>query len=162
MSYLHGSVYIFAHIHREDGPSYKCGSHNKKKVLFSLRLIVSINVSELASDTIAIPSKVHFPTTVFTFFLFSFSSSLVLAHWNYNHLIVDGAIAGSGSSWEYIRRTNNTNAPLQAVNSTDMRCNSGGSSGVALNTSTLTVAAGSEIGFGIDETFGHPGPQVSY
>lgn len=100
-------------------------------------------------------------TTLNTILSFLYVSP-VLAHWNYNHIIVDGALAGSGAEWEYIRQPNNTNAPLQAVNSTDMRCNSGASSGVALNTSTITVSAGSEIGFGINETFGHPGPQLAY
>jgi len=43
-----------------------------------------------------------------------------------------------------------------------MRCNSGASSGLSLNTSTLTVNAGSKLGFGIADTFGHPGPQQVY
>lgn len=84
----------------------------------------------------------------------------VLAHWTYNRLVVNGEIAGE--PWEYIRRPDIGYAPLQAVNSTDMRCNSGASSGAALGTSTLTVAAGSEVGFGLNETFGHPGPQLAY
>lgn len=87
-------------------------------------------------------------------------ASPIVAHWNYNQLVVNGEIAGS--AWEYIRRPDDGNAPLQLVNSTDMRCNSGASSGESLGTSTLEVAAGSEVGFGIDETFGHPGPQLAY
>lgn len=101
----------------------------------------------------------RFPTAA-SLALLLCAAPAALAHWNYNQLIVDGAIVGA--PWEYIRRTNNTNAPLTAVNSTDLRCNSGGASGVALNTSTYTVAAGSEVGFGIVETFGHPGPQLVY
>ena len=57
-----------------------------------------------------------------------------IAHWNYNQLVANGEIARS--AWEYIRRPHNGNTPLQAVNSTDMRCNSGASSGRELGTST--------------------------
>ncbi|RYP54536.1 hypothetical protein DL768_000738 [Monosporascus sp. mg162] len=48
------------------------------------------------------------------------------------------------------------------MGNTDMRCNSGASSGITLSTPTLTGAAGFDVGFGIDETFGHPGPQQVY
>ena len=48
--------------------------------------------------------------------------------------MVDGEIAGS--AWEYIRRPDNGNTPFQAVNRTDMRCNSGASLGRELGTST--------------------------
>lgn len=90
----------------------------------------------------------------------AFAASLptVLGHWNYDRLIVNGEIIGS--PYQYIRRTNNSNSPLQNVNSTDMRCNSGASSG--LSTETYTVHAGDELGFGIAATFGHPGPQQVY
>ncbi|ORY56615.1 glycosyl hydrolase family 61-domain-containing protein [Pseudomassariella vexata] len=84
----------------------------------------------------------------------------VLAHWNYDTLIVNDTPIGS--PYQYIRRTNNSNSPLVLVNSTDMRCNSGASSGITTNTSTYHVAAGSEVGFGIASTFGHPGPQQVY
>ena len=57
-----------------------------------------------------------------------------VAHWTYNRLVVNGEIAGE--PWEYIRRPDIGYAPLQAVNSTDMRCNSGASSGRELGTST--------------------------
>jgi hypothetical protein len=85
-------------------------------------------------------------------------TSTALAHWNYDRLIVNGEVIGE--PYQYIRKSNNSNAPLQNVNSTDMRCNSGGESG--LNTQTYTVRAGDELGFGIAETFGHPGPQQVY
>jgi hypothetical protein len=88
------------------------------------------------------------------------STSVSLAHWNYDRIIVNGQIVGE--PYQYVRRTNNSNAPLQNVNSTDMRCNSGAGSGVALNTSTYTVTAGDKLGFAIHDTFGHPGPQQVY
>jgi hypothetical protein len=43
-----------------------------------------------------------------------------------------------------------------------MRCNIGGSSGIQNHTETATVHAGDELGFGIGETFGHPGIQQVY
>lgn len=43
-----------------------------------------------------------------------------------------------------------------------MRCNSGASDGMSLNTSTLAVRSGDELGFMIESTFGHPGIQQVY
>ncbi|KAH7355784.1 glycoside hydrolase [Pyrenochaeta sp. MPI-SDFR-AT-0127] len=91
---------------------------------------------------------------------FALSTSTCLAHWNYDRIIVNGEIIGG--AYQYVRKTNNTNEPLQNVNSTDMRCNSGASSGVALDTQTYTVAAGDTLGFAVKDTFGHPGPQQVY
>lgn len=84
--------------------------------------------------------------------------STAFGHWNYDRLIVNGVIVGE--SYQYIRKSNNSNAPLQNVNSTDMRCNSGGQTGS--HTQTYTVKAGDELGFAIKDTFGHPGPQQVY
>ncbi|KAF2111560.1 glycosyl hydrolase family 61-domain-containing protein [Lophiotrema nucula] len=86
------------------------------------------------------------------------TASTAFAHWNYDRLIVNGRVIGE--SYQYIRKSNNSNSPLQNVNSTDMRCNSGGASG--LSTQTYTIKAGDEVGFGVAETFGHPGPQQVY
>jgi hypothetical protein len=61
-----------------------------------------------------------------------------------------------------VRKTSNSNSPLQNVNSTEMRCNSGGLSGIALNTQTYSVSAGDMLGFAIKDTFGHTGPQQVY
>jgi hypothetical protein len=72
------------------------------------------------------------------------SASTCLAHWNYDRIIVNGEIIGS--PYEYVRKTNNSNYPLQDVNSIYMRCNSGAESGVAINTKTYTVAAGDMLG----------------
>ncbi|KAI1364856.1 glycosyl hydrolase family 61-domain-containing protein [Xylaria arbuscula] len=88
------------------------------------------------------------------------TSSPVAAHWAYNRLIVNDAYVGE--PYQYIRKPTSGNNFLSDVNSTDMRCNVGGASGVALNTQTATVHAGDTLGFGIDETFGHPGIQQVY
>jgi len=95
-----------------------------------------------------------------TFALVGFYVSTARAHWNYDRIIVNGQIIGE--PYQYVRKTNNSNSPLQNVNSTDMRCNSGASFGVALNTQTYTVAAGDMLGFAVKDTFGHPGPQQVY
>ncbi|KAF2681615.1 lytic polysaccharide monooxygenase [Lentithecium fluviatile CBS 122367] len=81
-----------------------------------------------------------------------------VAHWTYDRIIVNGQIIGK--PYQYVREHNNSNIPLQNVNSTDMRCNIGGISGS--NTQTYSVAAGDQLGFTIAETFGHPGPQQVY
>jgi hypothetical protein len=86
--------------------------------------------------------------------------SPVSAHWVYNRLIVNGAFVGE--PYQYIRPSLNGNNFLSDVNSTDMRCNVGGASGIPNHTETATVRAGDELGFGIGETFGHPGIQQVY
>ncbi|KAF2873772.1 glycosyl hydrolase family 61-domain-containing protein [Massariosphaeria phaeospora] len=86
------------------------------------------------------------------------SAPTALAHWNYDRIIVNGQVIGD--PYQYVRRTNNSNVPLQNVNSTDMRCNSGAATG--RNTQTYTVAAGDQLGFAVADTFGHPGPQQVY
>lgn len=95
---------------------------------------------------------------------------VVRGHWNYNNLVVNGQVVGD--PYQYVRRTNNSNTPLQDVSSTDMRCNAGGATGLAApgadnasstQTQTYTVRAGAdELGFTIAETFGHPGVQQVY
>ncbi|KAF2825768.1 hypothetical protein CC86DRAFT_293694 [Ophiobolus disseminans] len=98
--------------------------------------------------------------TLPAFALLALHTSIALAHWNYDRIIVNGQVIGE--PYQYVRKTNNSNSPLQNVNSTDMRCNSGASSGVTLNTQTYTVAAGDMLGFAVKDTFGHPGPQQVY
>jgi hypothetical protein len=95
-----------------------------------------------------------------TLLLATLQSTATLAHWNYDRIIVNGNIIGL--PYQHVRKTNNSNTPLQNVNSTDMRCNSGASSGIALKTQTYGVAAGDMLGFAIKDTFGHPGPQQVY
>ncbi|KAI0102818.1 lytic polysaccharide monooxygenase [Nemania sp. FL0031] len=83
----------------------------------------------------------------------------VSSHWVYNRLIINGTV---GEPYQYIRPPQNGNNFLSDVNSTDMRCNIGGSSGLPNNTETATVRAGDELGFSIGSTFGHPGIQQVY
>ncbi|KAI1748066.1 glycosyl hydrolase family 61-domain-containing protein [Xylaria castorea] len=92
--------------------------------------------------------------------LFATTLSPVSAHWVYNRLIVNGEFIGE--PYQYIRPSQNGNNFLSDVNSTDMRCNVGGGSGVTNDTETAIVRAGDELGFGIGSTFGHPGIQQVY
>ncbi|KAI1288526.1 lytic polysaccharide monooxygenase [Xylaria venustula] len=92
--------------------------------------------------------------------LLATASSPVNAHWTYNRLIINGAFVGE--PYEYIRQPQNGNNFLSDVNSTDMRCNVGCSSGLRNNTATAPVHAGDDLGFGIADTFGHPGIQQVY
>ncbi|TGJ77550.1 hypothetical protein E0Z10_g10721 [Xylaria hypoxylon] len=92
--------------------------------------------------------------------LLATTSSPVSAHWVYNRLIVNGTFVGE--PYQYIRPSQHGNDFLSDVNSTDMRCNVGGSSGLTNNTETATVRAGDSLGFGIGSTFGHPGIQQVY
>ncbi|KAI1370463.1 glycosyl hydrolase family 61-domain-containing protein [Hypoxylon crocopeplum] len=80
---------------------------------------------------------------------------LALAHWTYSQLIVNGEVVGE--PWQYVRHHNNSNAPLTNVNATDFRCNVG-----AQPSETYTVHTGDEVGFAINEHFGHPGIQQAY
>ncbi|KAF2789300.1 lytic polysaccharide monooxygenase, partial [Melanomma pulvis-pyrius CBS 109.77] len=81
-----------------------------------------------------------------------------LAHWNYDRLIHNGKIVGD--YYSYIRQTTNANSPITDITSLDMRCNAGGASGK--KTQTYTIKAGDEIGFTVNNVFGHPGPQQVY
>lgn len=70
-------------------------------------------------------------------------------------------IAGGTTTAEYlyVRQNTNYNSPVFA-GSTDLRCNTGGGSGAS--TSTYTVAAGSTIGFKMDQPIYHAGPVLVY
>ncbi|KAF2851451.1 lytic polysaccharide monooxygenase [Plenodomus tracheiphilus IPT5] len=83
-----------------------------------------------------------------------------LAHWTYDRILINHQV--TGSPYQYIRKPNNTNTPLQDLNSTDMRCNAGASTGILPTTQTYTITAGDTLGFAISDTFGHPGPQQVY
>ncbi|KAI0854746.1 glycosyl hydrolase family 61-domain-containing protein [Xylaria cubensis] len=100
--------------------------------------------------------KISYPLV--TFFVTTLSP--VRAHWVYNRLIVNGEFVGE--PYQYIRPSQNGNNFLSNVNSTDMRCNVGGNTGLTNNTETATVRAGDELGFSIGSTFGHPGIQQVY
>ncbi|KAJ7835972.1 glycosyl hydrolase family 61-domain-containing protein [Mycena leptocephala] len=80
----------------------------------------------------------------------------VSAHYTWPQLIVGGT---NTSSWQYVRETNNWQDlnPLMDVSSTDVRCYTSEESGTA---STMSVAAGSTVGFTVDgnpSNLYHPG-----
>ncbi|KAM0333969.1 hypothetical protein ACHAQA_000987 [Verticillium albo-atrum] len=82
------------------------------------------------------------------------------AHYNFESLIVNGEIT---DPYQYVRKTTNGNGPITAVNSTDIICNAGGiDNDIMAATETFTVAAGSEVGFKMNEYMGHPGPLAVY
>ncbi|KAK8156896.1 glycosyl hydrolase family 61-domain-containing protein [Phyllosticta citribraziliensis] len=80
------------------------------------------------------------------------------AHYCFNRLIVNDNIT---SEYEYVRKNNNSNSPVTAVNSTDLRCNAGGLL-TGSTTKTHSVKAGDTVGFALDTAIGHPGPIQVY
>ncbi|KAF7333713.1 hypothetical protein MVEN_02327700 [Mycena venus] len=80
----------------------------------------------------------------------------VSAHYTWPQLIVGGT---NTSSWQYVRETNNWQDlnPMTDVSSVDVRCYTSEESGTA---STMSVAAGSTVGFTVDgnpSNLYHPG-----
>ncbi|KAL7269268.1 hypothetical protein RUND412_008075 [Rhizina undulata] len=75
------------------------------------------------------------------------------AHYRFYEFIANGV---TNAEYEYIRINTNTNSPVTDVTSTDLRCNVGGLDSAA-TTDTLTVAAGSTVGFHSDIAVFHPG-----
>lgn len=80
------------------------------------------------------------------------ATTQVSAHYTFTKLIANGAVT---NPFQYVRQNNNSNSPITNVMSNDMRCNSGASSGAG--TSTATVAAGSTVGFALDQAIFHAG-----
>lgn len=81
---------------------------------------------------------------------------LAAAHYNFESLIVNGE---GTEAYEYVRRTKNSNSPIEDVTVDHIICNNGGiDDDVMAETQTLTVQAGDEIGFAINDNMGHPGP----
>lgn len=78
------------------------------------------------------------------------------AHYRFTKLIVNGQVTGE---YQYVRRNTNMNSPVTDLND-DLRCNTGGASGAS--TSTYTVAAGSTVGFQMDQAIFHSGPALAY
>lgn len=80
----------------------------------------------------------------------------VSAHYNFEALIVNGQATGP---YEYVRRTTNSNSPIEDVTSNSMVCNQGGQdAAIRASTGTITVQAGDELGFDVNSDLGHPGP----
>ncbi|KAF6831638.1 endo-beta-1,4-glucanase D 9 [Colletotrichum plurivorum] len=83
-----------------------------------------------------------------------------LAHYNFERLIVNGNDTGP---YEYVRRTTNSNGPIEDVTSLSMVCNQGGlDADIMAATKIHSVAPGDEVGFGMNEYIGHPGPTAVY
>ncbi|KAL5533913.1 hypothetical protein ACEPAG_373 [Sanghuangporus baumii] len=84
-------------------------------------------------------------------FVFVAFASECLAHYTFPSLIVDGSTT---PQWVNVRRTNNynTQAPVTDVNSLDIRCYDTQEPGTA---QTVTVSAGSTIGFSADQAVYH-------
>ncbi|TGJ83732.1 hypothetical protein E0Z10_g5020 [Xylaria hypoxylon] len=81
-------------------------------------------------------------------------ASLAQAHYTFPALIAGG---GATNKWEYVRKTTNyqSNGPVTDVNSEQFRCYqlAPGDEGAK----TMTVAAGSTVGFKADASVSHPG-----
>ncbi|KAM9877314.1 hypothetical protein VD0002_g9086 [Verticillium dahliae] len=82
------------------------------------------------------------------------------AHYNFESLIVNGA---PSEAYEFVRRTTNSNSPIEDVTSPNMICNQGGiDAAIMAATNTKTVQAGDQLGFKVNSELGHPGPQAVY
>ncbi|KAF9034303.1 glycoside hydrolase [Panaeolus papilionaceus] len=81
----------------------------------------------------------------------------VLAHSASAHYIWNTLIAGSTTSTAAVRQPVN-NSPVTSVTSNDVRCNA--NPGKA--SQTVSVSAGSTIGFKLDNTLYHAGPAAIY
>ncbi|EQB48529.1 cellulose-growth-specific protein [Colletotrichum gloeosporioides Cg-14] len=82
--------------------------------------------------------------------------SLTSAHYRFTSLVVGGTNTGE---YVNVRRNTNHNSPITDVSSKDIVCNAGGlSSGSA--TKIATVAAGSTVGFAMDQSIYHDGPVI--
>jgi hypothetical protein len=81
------------------------------------------------------------------------------AHYTFPALIYGGT---TSADWEYVRDWTGsyTYDPVTDVTSTDIRCNVDGDKNFA--SSTLSVAAGQNIGFTADPDIYHPGPLLAY
>ncbi|KAI0593661.1 fungal cellulose binding domain-containing protein [Biscogniauxia sp. FL1348] len=81
-------------------------------------------------------------------------SSAIQAHYTFPALVANGAAT---NKWEYVRKTTNyqSNGPVTDVNSEQFRCYqlAPGNEGAK----TMSVAAGSTVGFTADASVSHPG-----
>ncbi|KAG8739548.1 hypothetical protein FRC10_005458 [Ceratobasidium sp. 414] len=94
----------------------------------------------------------RFPTAL----AIALSANGVFGHYIFSKLITNGV---TGAAFANIRPVPN-NSPVTDVTSNDVRCNVGGTS--AGSTTTATVAAGSTVGFVLDNTVYHQGPLAVY
>jgi len=83
--------------------------------------------------------------------------SQVSGHYIFETLTANGV---KNAPYTYVRKNTNYNSPVTDLASNDLRCNVGGASGV--NTSTVSVAAGSSVTFSSDIAVYHQGPISVY
>lgn len=86
-------------------------------------------------------------------------ASVVTAHYDFTALIYDG---NQTADWYYVRQWSNsqTNDPVTDVTSLDIRCNVGASTVSAPG--TLTVEAGTQLGWYVTPAIYHAGPLLAY
>jgi len=86
-------------------------------------------------------------------------ATLAQAHYTFP-VLTSGSV--KTSEWQYVRQWSGyyTNSPVVDVTSTDIRCNVKGNSIFA--GSTLSMAAGSSVGFTASPNIYHPGPLLFY
>lgn len=86
-------------------------------------------------------------------------ASVATAHYDFEALVYNG---NQTASWYYVRQWNNyvTLDPVTDVTSTDIRCNVGASTVSAPG--TLTVSAGSQLGWYVTPAIYHAGPLLAY
>ncbi|KAF4625616.1 hypothetical protein G7Y89_g12548 [Cudoniella acicularis] len=84
-------------------------------------------------------------------------ASQVSGHYIFQQLTANGV---KNPAYTYVRKNTNYNSPVTDLASKDLRCNVGGASGV--NTSTVSIAAGSSITFTADVAVYHQGPVSVY
>ncbi|WQF89146.1 Putative auxiliary Activity family 9 [Colletotrichum destructivum] len=83
---------------------------------------------------------------------------LASAHYRFTSLVVGGRNTGE---YVHVRKNTNHNSPVTDVLSRDIVCNAGGlSSGPG--TQIATVAAGSTVGFAMDQAIYHDGPVIAW
>lgn len=85
-------------------------------------------------------------------------SSVASAHYTFPALITNGVV---GADWTNVRQWTGyyTNNPVTSVSTLDIRCNVNASTATA---KTLSVAAGSKLGFTAFASISHPGPMLFY
>lgn len=83
----------------------------------------------------------------------------VSAHYNFPALISGGVTT---TDWQYVRQWTGyyTYNPVTTVLTNDIRCNVDGTTAFAPG--TLSVAAGSQLGFTVNPDIYHPGPLLVY
>jgi hypothetical protein len=82
------------------------------------------------------------------------------AHYNFPSMVLSGVVT---PAWKMVRQWTNYYAytPVTNVSSLDIRCNVNGTVSGS-STSTLSVPAGSTLGFTVDPNIYHPGPLLVY